>query len=68
MTPLLVTVGSLRVRNSVNGVISIRMIDKSQPVKIFHMERIVNFLSNFTAREMYLDANRDADASVTYLL
>ena len=42
------------------------MTDKSQPVKMFHMERLVNLFSNldFEAAKMYFDASQDTDASV----
>ena len=42
------------------------MTDKSRPIKIFHMERLVNlFLDfDFEAGEMYLDASQDTDTSV----
>ena len=42
------------------------MTDKSQPIKIFHMERIVNLFSDFDfeAAEIYLDASQDTDTSV----
>ena len=48
------------------------MTNKSRPVKIFHMERLVNLFSDFDfeAGEMYLDASQDTDTSVhwTYWL
>ena len=49
-----------------NGVINIRMTDKSRPVKIFHMKRLVHLFSDFDfeAGEMYLDVSQDTDASV----
>ena len=49
-----------------NGIINIKMTDKSRPIKIFHMERLVNLFSDFDfeAGEMYLDASQDTDTSV----
>ena len=49
-----------------NGIINIKMTDKSRPIKIFHMERLVNLFSDFDfeAGEMYLDASQDIDTSV----
>ena len=48
------------------------MTDKSQPAKIFYMERLVNLFPDFDFEtgEMYLDASHDTDASVhsTYWL
>ena len=48
------------------GMINIKMTDKSRPVKVFHMERPVNFFSDFDFEtgEMYLDASQDTDTSV----
>ena len=42
------------------------MTDKSQPAKIFHMERLVNLFSDFDFEtgEMYLDASQDTNTSV----
>ena len=42
------------------------MTDKNLPVKIFHMERLVDLFSDFDfeAGEMYLDTSQDTDASV----
>ena len=42
------------------------MTDKSQPVKIFHMERLVNLFSDFdfVAGEMFFDASQDTDVSI----
>ena len=49
-----------------NGVINIRITAKSQPVKIFHIERLNNLFSDFDFKdgEMYKDASHDADTSV----
>ena len=49
-----------------NGIINIKMTDKSQPAKIFYMERLVNLFPDFDFEtgEMYLDASQDTDASV----
>ena len=49
-----------------NGIINIKMTDKSRPIKIFHMERLVNLFSDFDfeAGDMYLDASQDTDTSV----
>ena len=51
---------------SKNGVLNIKVTDKSRPVKIFHMESLLNLFSDFDfeAGEMYLDASQDTDASV----
>ena len=51
---------------SKNGVLNIKLTDKSRPVKIFHMESLLNLFSDFDfeAGEMYLDASQDTDASV----
>ena len=42
------------------------MTDKSRPIKIFHVERLINLFSNFDfeAGEMYLEASQDTDTSV----
>ena len=42
------------------------MTDKSRPVKIFHMERLLNLFSDFDFEvgEMFLDASQDTDTSV----
>ena len=49
-----------------NRVLNIKMTGKSRPVKIFHMESLLNLFSDFDfeAGEMYLDASQDTDASV----
>ena len=49
-----------------NGIINIKMTDKSRPIKIFHMERLVNLFSDFDfeAGEMYLDPSQDTNTSV----
>ena len=51
---------------SKNGVLNIKLTDKSRPDKIFHMESLLNFFSNFDfeAGKMYMDASQDTDASV----
>ena len=58
--------------NSRNGIINIKRTDKSWPVKMFHMERLVNLFSDFDfeAGEMYMDTSGDTDTSVhsTYWL
>ena len=49
-----------------NGVLIIKMTNKSRPAKIFHMENLLNLFSDFDfeAGEMYLDTSQDTDASV----
>ena len=49
-----------------NGVINIRMTDKRHPVKIFHVERLVNLFSDFDLEsvELGLDASQLTDTSV----
>ena len=49
-----------------NGIINIERTDKRRPVKVFHMERLVNLFSDFDseAGEMYLDTSQDTDTSV----
>ena len=49
-----------------NGIINIKVTDKSGPIKIFHMERLLNLFwdFDFEAGEMYVDASQDTDTSV----
>ena len=51
---------------SKNGIINIKMTEKTRPIKIVPMARLVNLFSDFDfeAGEMYLDASQDTDTSV----